>query len=92
MITITALIKSKKEKTQEVENMLNHLVSETRKEKACLHYNVQKSDTIFIFWEQWQDQAGFDLHMTQSHLQDFITKTQELVTDPIEVHLGTQIY
>ncbi|MBP1225222.1 putative quinol monooxygenase [Flavobacterium sp. 1355] len=91
MITITALIKSKKENTQEIQNMLQHLVNETRNEKACLRYSVQKAKNVFIFWEEWQDQAGFDLHMTQPHLQDFITKTVDLVTDPIEVHLGTQI-
>ena len=91
MITITAVIKSKKENTQEIQNMLQHLVSETRKEKACLRYNVQKNENIFIFWEEWENKAGFDLHMAQPHLQDFINKTAELITDPIEIHLATQI-
>ena len=92
MITITALIKSKKEHIQEIQNMLQHLVSETRNEKACLRYNVQKAENVFIFWEEWQDQAGFHLHMTQPHLQNFITNTADLVTEPIEVQLGTRIF
>lgn len=92
MITITAIIKSKEENTTEVDDMLQHLVAETRKEKACLRYNVQKSNNVFIFWEEWQDQTGFDLHMTQPHLQDFFTKASNLVNEPIEVHLGKKIF
>lgn len=92
MITITAVIKSKEENIQKIQDMLQHLVSETIKEEACIRYNVQKSGNNIVFWEEWKDQAGFDLHMKQPHLQDFVSKASELVIEPIEVHLGVQIF
>lgn len=51
-IYLTAIIKSKPEYLTEVTNVLNNMVFETRKEKACLQYDLHQSledKNTFIF-------------------------------------------
>lgn len=91
MISITAILKSKPEHLIEVQNMLTHLVTETRKEAACIRYDLHTSENVFILWEEWKDQPGLDLHNSQSYLQDFIKQTETLVSTPIQVYKTAQI-
>ncbi|MBE8726619.1 putative quinol monooxygenase [Flavobacterium hungaricum] len=91
MISITAILKSKPENLIEVQNMLTHLVTETRKEDACIRYDLHTTDTVFIIWEEWKDQVGLDFHNSQSYLQEFIQKTETLVASPIQVYKTAQI-
>ena len=91
MISITAIFKSKQENLIEVQNMLTHLVSETRKETACIRYDLHTSENVFILWEEWKDQVGLDLHNDQPYLQEFIQKVESLVSTPIQVYKTAQI-
>lgn len=91
MISITAIIKSKKENIQQLQSLLNNLVTETRKEAACVRYDLHNTENVFIIWEEWKDQTGLDLHNNQSHLKDFIAKSETLVSAPIQVYKTTQI-
>lgn len=91
MISITAIIKSKKENIQQLQSLLNDLVTETRKEAACVRYDLHNSENVFIIWEEWKDQTGLDLHNNQSHLQDFISKSETFVSAPIQVYKTAQV-
>ena len=91
MISITAIIKSKLENIQEVQILLQHLVSETRKEAACIRYDLHTTENVFILWEEWKDQAGLDIHNNQSYLLDFIKQSEALVASPILVYKTAQI-
>ncbi|EJL63888.1 putative quinol monooxygenase [Flavobacterium sp. CF136] len=90
MISITAIIKSKQENIEQVRNMVHHLVTETRKEDACIRYDLHTAENVFIIWEEWKDQAGLDIHNNQSYLQDFITKSETLTASPIQVYKTIQ--
>jgi quinol monooxygenase YgiN len=91
MISITALFKSKTENIEQLQSMLNHLVTETRKEAACIRYDLHHSENVFIIWEEWQDQPGLDIHNNQPYLQDFIKQSEGLVASPIQVYKTTQL-
>lgn len=91
MISITAIFNSKTEHTEKLEGMLHHLVTETRKERACVRYDLHKSENVFILWEEWQDQPGLDIHNNQSYLLDFIAQSEALVSTPVQVYKTTQI-
>jgi len=91
MISITAILKSKPETTEQVRNMLNHLVTETRKEAACIRYDLHTADHVFIIWEEWKDQPGLDIHNNQPYLIDFIAQSENLVASPIQVYKTKQI-
>ncbi|WP_264538342.1 putative quinol monooxygenase [Flavobacterium sp. N1736] len=91
MISITAIIKSKKENIEEVKNMVQHLVTETRKEEACIRYDLHNIENTFIIWEEWKDQTGLDIHNNQPYLLDFITNSESLTASPIQVYKTVQI-
>ncbi|PXY46174.1 putative quinol monooxygenase [Flavobacterium hydrophilum] len=91
MISITAIIKSKHENLIEVQNMITHLVTETRKEAACIRYDLHTNDTVFIIWEEWKDQIGLDIHNNQPYLIDFISKSETLLAAPVQVYKTVQI-
>lgn len=91
MISITAIIKSKIENTETVKDMIHNLVAPTRKETACIRYDLHYAENVFIIWEEWKDQAGLDVHNEQSYLIDFITNTENLLASPIQVYKSTQI-
>ncbi|KFF16798.1 putative quinol monooxygenase [Flavobacterium hydatis] len=91
MISITAIIKSKKENIEQVQSMLNHLITETRKEAACIRYDLHKAENVFIIWEEWKDQSGLDIHDNQPYLLEFITNSENLLSAPIQVYKTAQI-
>lgn len=90
MISITAIIKSKQENIGQVRNMIHHLVTETRKEAACVRYDLHTTENVFIIWEEWTDQPGLDIHNNQSYLLDFVKQTEELLASPIQVYKTAQ--
>jgi quinol monooxygenase YgiN len=91
MISITAIIKSKQENIEEVKTLIQNLVTQTRKEEACIRYDLHTTDNVFIIWEEWKDQAGLDIHNNQPYLQDFIAKSEALTSAPIQVYKTIQI-
>ena len=90
MISITAIIKSKPENSEEVKNRILHLVTETRKEEACIRYDLHTTENVFILWEEWKDQAGLEIHNNQTYLQDFIKESESLFASPIQVYKTLQ--
>ena len=91
MISITAIFKSKPENKKQLQSMLHHLVTETRKEAACIRYDLHATENTFILWEEWKDQPGLDIHNLQPYLVDFIVDSQVLVAEPIQVYKTAQI-
>lgn len=92
MISITAIIKSKKENTEVVKEMVHNLVTNTRKEAACIRYDLHYTDNVFIIWEEWKDQSGLDMHNSQQYLIDFIADSETLLASPIQVYKTTQVF
>jgi quinol monooxygenase YgiN len=73
-INLTVILKSKTESIETLKSLLLDLVQNSKKETACLQYDLHQSDkepTIFIFHEVWENQDGLDLHNQQSYLQTF---------------------
>lgn len=91
MISITAILKSKTENIEEIKDMVHNLVSNTRKEEACVRYDLHYSENVFIIWEEWKDQAGLDIHNNQTYLKDFIVNSESLLASPIQVYKTTQV-
>ena len=91
MISITAIIKSKQENLEEVKKLVHNLVTQTKKEEACIRYDLHTTENVFIIWEEWKDQAGLDIHNNQPYLLDFIKQSESLVATPILVYKTVQI-
>ncbi|MCV9926030.1 antibiotic biosynthesis monooxygenase [Flavobacterium sp. LS1R49] len=91
MISITAIIKSKKENIEQVKTLIENLINQTRKEDACVRYDLHNAENVFIIWEEWKDQSDLDIHDNQSYLQEFITNSENLLSAPIQVYKTAQI-
>ncbi|MFD2285263.1 antibiotic biosynthesis monooxygenase [Pedobacter petrophilus] len=91
-IYLTAILKSKPEKKEELRTLLLNMVSQSRKEEACIQYDLNEvtDQDIFIFQEEWADESGLDLHNKQEYLLDFVAKSSQLTTE-IVIHKTAKI-
>lgn len=67
-IYLTAIIKAKEEYRAEVLEILQNMVSETRKEEAnelyTLHQGIEDKNQ-FVFYEIWKSEEGLEQHNQQ---------------------------
>lgn len=73
-VIITAIIKAKPSYREEVHSTLLNMVTQTRKEEACIQYDLHQDITdpnTFIFYEIWKDQQGLDKHNQQPYIKEF---------------------
>lgn len=73
-INLTVILKVKAENIETFKTLLLDLVQKSKKEAACLQYDLHQSDkepNTFIFHEVWENQSGLDHHNQQSYLQSF---------------------
>lgn len=90
-IYLTAVIKAKKESTQELKAILENMVLYTRKEEACEKYDLQQGledETVFIFHEIWKSKEGLDAHNQQAYIKEFVEKAPTLLDKPAEIYLA----
>ena len=79
-INLTVIIKSKPEYREEVKTILKNLVENSRKETACLQYDLHQNmadPNVFIFHEIWKNKEGLELHNEQPYIKQF-SQTAEL--------------
>lgn len=93
-INLTLIIKSKPENSQTMKSLLQDLVLNSRKEVACiqydLHQNLEKPN-IFIFHEVWQDKEGLDNHNQQAYIKSFLENSKSLFQEPTLVYSTTKL-
>ncbi|WP_316802246.1 putative quinol monooxygenase [Pedobacter nototheniae] len=82
-IYLTVTIKGKVEKVEELKAILLDMVVNSRREEACLQYDLhqQVEENIFIFHEEWASQAGLDAHNNQTYIKAFGEKSKDLANE-----------
>lgn len=88
-IYLTAVIKSKAAYRDEVRGTLLNMVTESRKEAACLQYDLYQDDNdpnVFVFQEIWESREGLDAHNGQPYIRAFGASLERLETNP-EIYL-----
>ncbi len=86
-ITIVCLIKAKQATKHQVKSALGNLAKMTRLEAGNMNYDLHISaddDSLFIIYENWQNQVALDNHMSQPYLKDFLAKQDELLECPVD--------
>lgn len=82
-IHLTAIIKAKAEYRDDVLAVLQHMVTQTRKEEACELYSLHQGledKNIFSFYEIWKNKEGLEAHNQQPYIQAF----GELVAEKLQ--------
>lgn len=93
-IYITAIIKAHTVHQEEVRAFLLYLVQETRKEEACIRYDLHLDQTdlnTFIFYEIWKDQEGLDLHNQQPYIKQFGQLANSALQEAPTLYITTKI-
>ena len=88
-IFLTALVKSKPGKAEEMKAVLQQLVIDSRKETACLQYDLHQSVSdaeLFIFHEEWVSESGLQLHNTQPHISGFVQASKDIIYGGVTLH------
>jgi quinol monooxygenase YgiN len=85
-VVLTATVKALPGQESAVRAALLELVAPSRAEPGCLCYNLHVSKDepgLFIFYEQWADQAAFDAHCKTPHFIDVVFKLKDFAELPV---------
>lgn len=88
-IYLTAIVKSKEGSAESMKTLLQQLVVESRKENACLQYDLHQDQTnrnVFIFQEIWESLEGWNLHNSQPHIARFIADSVSIIDGPVTIY------
>lgn len=89
-IYLTAIIRSKPAFKEDVQRMLENLVVQTRKEPACLRYDLHQGiddEQLFVFYEIWENEAGLAAHNEQPYIRQFMAEAMEMLQEPPVAYL-----
>ncbi|KPE50250.1 putative quinol monooxygenase [Chryseobacterium indologenes] len=89
-IYLTAIIKSKEEHQAEVLEVLQTMVTETRKEEAnelySLHQGIEDRNQ-FVFYEIWKNEEGLAQHNQQPYIQAFGAIVDEKLQEKPQIYI-----
>ena len=55
-------------------------IAETRKEKGCVAYDINKgAERKYFFYEKWKDVDGLAAHVTADHTKKLLAKFADLI-------------
>jgi quinol monooxygenase YgiN len=77
-LTIIATITAKAGHEADVRQALLDLIPPTRKEPGFIQYDLHESlddPRVFVFYENWEDQASLDLHQATEGMAAHNSKT-----------------
>ncbi|WP_166333069.1 putative quinol monooxygenase [Sphingobacterium chungjuense] len=75
-IFLTVIVKAKPSHRQEIQTLLYRLPELSKKEDACIEYDVHQSiddENTFILNEQWKSLEGLEFHNLQAYSKEFST-------------------
>ncbi len=93
-IYITAILKANPVYREEVISVLLHMVKESRKEAACIQYDLHQStadENQFIFYEIWESRLGLDEHNQQPYILSFGRIAEEKLQEIPQIYLMEKI-
>ena len=93
-INLTVIIKSKSEYRDELELILLDLVENSKKEAACLQYDLHQNiddPNVFIFHEVWKNKEGLELHHKQSYSLKFKEASELFLEEKMKVYMTSRL-
>lgn len=93
-IHLTAFIKSKPGTTADMKLLLLALVTASKKEEACLQYELYQSaddENLYIFHETWASKEGLEAHSKDTGITTFIKDSAAILDGEIVIHAAARI-
>lgn len=91
---LTARLKVKSEKVEELKSVALAIVEPSRAEEGCVTYNVHQSledETVFIWRESWKSKADLDEHFEKDYVKQFFGVVNEIAAEPPQITLSKLI-
>jgi quinol monooxygenase YgiN len=93
-LTVTAQIKAKPGKVDQVRQELLALVAPSRHDPGCVNYDLHQArdnPALFLFHENWLSQAHLDAHLQKPDLQATLARVGQLVAEPPQITLWEKL-
>lgn len=94
LLTVVATMRAKEGKEQELRALLESIIEPTRAEPDnvvyALHQGAQ-DPAVFVFVENWTNQAALDAHLGTPHIQAGLPKLPELLDGELVITPLTRI-
>lgn len=87
-LRVVAHVYSKPDRIDETRELLIGLIEPTRAEAGCITYELHRNAadrTDFTFIEEWTGDAALDAHLTTPHIQNALSRFDELLTQPPDI-------
>jgi quinol monooxygenase YgiN len=88
-IYLTAISRAKPQHIEQFKALLLALVVESRKEEACIQYDLHQSSddpALFIFHEEWASKEVLELHNQTAHINKFIKDSVDIIDGTVVIH------
>jgi quinol monooxygenase YgiN len=85
-VVLTATVRALPGQESVVRSALLDMVGPSRMEPGCLCYNLHESNDepgLFVFYEQWSDQAALDAHFETPHFLNLDPKIDGRTEPPV---------
>ncbi|MBU5615039.1 putative quinol monooxygenase [Geomonas azotofigens] len=83
-VTIVAKLTAKDDCIEAVKAEVIKMVAPTRQESGCVEYRLHQdrsNPAVFVFYENWKDQAAFEEHMNSPHFKSYVAAVADLLSD-----------
>ncbi|MEK7725236.1 MAG: putative quinol monooxygenase [Acidobacteriota bacterium] len=87
---LTARLKVKSDKVEELKQAALAIVEDSRAEEGCLSYNFHQSledETVFIWRECWTGKVALDEHFEKDYVKNFFGIVNEIAAEPPQITL-----
>ena len=93
-IYLTAISRAKPQHVDQFKALLLTLVVESRKEEACIQYDLHQSTdnpALFIFHEEWASKEALELHNQTAHIAKFIKNSADIIDGNVAIHITEKL-
>lgn len=93
-IYLTAISRAKPQHVDQFKALLLTLVVESRKEEACIQYDLHQSTdnpALFIFHEEWVSKEALELHNQTAHIAKFIKDSADIIDGNVAIHITEKL-
>ncbi|MGD1902142.1 MAG: putative quinol monooxygenase [Geitlerinemataceae cyanobacterium] len=82
VLTIVARIEAEPDRVDFFRAELLKPIGPTRQEDGCLQYDLHQDNndpSVFVFYENWTSRDLWQVHMNNSHIQEYLKNTEGAV-------------
>jgi len=93
-VTVIARFTPTPEHVDDLQKLLEGMVTPTRAEEGCLFYNLfaaQRDEEQFVLLECYENSAALEAHRASAHYKNYRAQLPDLLASPIDVTVLTPV-